>query len=178
MTSKRITSAGYEQASQDIQAEDNRMSTARAKAVDEIAALDGRSCTPLQAGEMEYHTAAAVELHITEGIRKANKYLADLHIRPKDVRTIRTQMSETLAKLAEAAQDANKGLSMARHDHVYEKAMEIVDLPTALRAQAGLDRITAVNNTTEDSEAVTRGILSVMKEVYKDADKDSDDPYM
>jgi len=112
-----------------------------------------------------------VELKTEKGEIAASTYLDSLDIKDSDQHKIHAKAADFLAEIAQRNAEGARSLSLARHDHMYAKSMEDEEYVNALKAQAGIDRITGTNTSNDESEAISTGILEIMKAVYKSDDK-------
>lgn len=147
------------------------MPTVRATALDRLAERSARVFSSLLPGELDFHAMRLVELKTERGEIAASTYLDSLDIKESDQHKIHVKASDFLAEIASRNAEGARALSLARHDHMYAKAMQDEEYANALKAQSGIDRITGTNTSNDESEAIATGILDIMKAVYKKDDK-------
>ena len=150
---------------------DKSLPTVRATALDSLARKSAQVLASLLPGELDFHAMRLVELKTEKGEVAASTYLDSLDIKVSDQHKIHAKASDFLAELAQRNAEGARALSIARHDHMYAKSMQDEEYSNALKAQAGIDRITGTNTTNDQSEAISTGILDIMKAVYNSDDK-------
>lgn len=121
---------------------------------------------PLDEAERAYHAFKIVDLLVSGSERSARDYCRERGFSEEDSAAVIKDARDAIEKATRDKAGDELSLSVARYDHLFERAQRGAepDLRTALRAQIARDRVTGVG-LSEGAEEIVKGFAEVIARV-------------